>query len=361
MRIIGHLKKLDWPLALSVISLSLIGLVFIHSSSGGDFLNFKKQVVFLSLGIFLMVLVSFFDYRILRENPYLILFIYLLCVLALIGLFFFAPEIRGTRSWYKLGPVSIDPVEFAKIALIIILAKYFSMRHVEMYRFWHIVFSGFYVFIPAFLVFLQPNLGSALILLAIWISILFISGINLKHFLVLAVIFLILFSFSWFFFLEGYQKDRILSFAFPEENFLEGSWNQAQSEIAIGSGGFWGKGIGEGTQAENKFLPEPQTDFIFAVVAEETGLLGVFILMSIYGFLIIRLVKLSISFSSNFPRLLFVGFASLLASQMIINVGMNLGLLPVIGLPLPFVSYGGSGLISMFLALGILQGAKVHG
>jgi rod shape determining protein RodA len=338
-----------------------MGLLSIYSSSNGDFLNFEKQAIFLVIGVFLMILVSFFDYRILRENPYLILAIYLLCILALVGLFFFAPEIRGTRSWYKIGPVSLDPIEFTKIALIIILAKYFSMRHVEMYRFWHVAFSGIYVFFPVFLAFLQPNLGSALILILIWVSTLFISGINFKHFLILAFLFVVLFASSWFFFLKDYQKDRIVSFVFPEENFLEGSWNQAQSEIAIGSGGMWGKGIGEGTQAKNKFLPEPQTDFIFAVIAEETGLFGVFILLSLYGIFITRLIKLSVSFSTNFPRLLFVGFAALVSSQLLINVGMNLGLLPVIGLPLPFVSYGGSGLISLFLGLGILQGARVHG
>jgi len=199
-----HFKKLDWILITAVILLVGIGLVSIYSSSGGDFFNFKKQIIFCGIGFILMIFFSFFDYRILRENPYLILTLYLFCLLGLTGLFFFAPEIRGTRSWYKLGNVALGPIEFTKIALIILLAKYFSTRHVEMYRFRHILLSGFYVLVPGILIFLQPDLGSILILIAVWIAILFISGINLRHFLILSLIFLLILALSWSLLLKDY-------------------------------------------------------------------------------------------------------------------------------------------------------------
>jgi len=351
-----HFKKLDWILITAVILLVGIGLVSIYSSSGGDFFNFKKQIIFCGIGFILMILLSFFDYRILRENPYLILTLYLFCLLGLAGLFFFAPEIRGVRSWYKLGLFSIGPIEFTKIALIILLAKYFSTRHVEMYRFRHILLSGFYVLVPGILIFLQPDLGSILILIAVWIAILFISGINLRHFLILSLIFLLILALSWSLLLKDYQKERLISFIYQSSHqSLETGWSQNQAKIAIGSGGIWGRGLGKGSQTQYGFLPEPQTDFIFAAIAEEMGLIGAAVLIAIYGILIIRLLKISLSSGTNFPRLLSLGFLTLLVSQIFINIGMNLGILPVIGVPLPFVSYGGSSLISLFLGLGILQ------
>jgi len=182
-----HLKKLDWILIIVAILLVGIGLLSIYSSSlgKGDFLNFKKQLIFFGIGIFLMLLISFFDWRLLRENPHLILVLYFLCLFLLVGLFFFAPEIRGTRSWYKLGPVSLDPIEFTKIVLIILLAKYFSTRHIEMYRITHILISGLYIFIPSLLVLRQPDLGSVLILIFLWLGVLILSGIKISHFLIL--------------------------------------------------------------------------------------------------------------------------------------------------------------------------------
>jgi len=180
-------KKLDWMLIASVILLSLIGSLSIYSSSlrEGDFSIFKKQVVFLTIGIVLMFVLSFLDWKGIRENPYFILTFYFLCVLALAGLFFFAPQTRGIKGWYKLGSFSFDPIGLTRIVLIILLAKYFSARHIEMYKVRHIILSGFYVFLPAVLIFFQPDLGSSLILIVLWISILIVSGIKLRHFLVL--------------------------------------------------------------------------------------------------------------------------------------------------------------------------------
>jgi len=307
-----------------------------------------------------MVAVSFFDWREFRENPYFILALYFLCILSLLGLFFFASEIRGVRSWYKIGPVSFNPVEFTKVVLIILLAKYFSMRHVEMYRLKHILLSGFYILLPVILIFLQPDLGSVIILIILWIGVLIISGIKLRHFLILVFCGLLILVLSWSFLLRNYQKERIMSFFAPQVEPLGIGWNQAQAKIAIGSGGIFGQGIGKGSQTRYGFLPEPHTDFIFAAIAEETGLMGISVMLLLFIILIWRVMKIAIISQSNFPRLFASGLAIILFSQIFIHIGMNLGILPVIGIPLPLVSYGGSGLIATCIGLGILQSIRTH-
>jgi len=356
-----HFKKLDWILIISAFLLVGFGLVSIYSSSSPeeDFFIFKKQIIFFGAGVFLMLILSFFDWRSLGENPYLILTFYLLCLGGLAGLFFFAPEIRGVKGWYKLGPISLDPIEFTKIVLIILLAKYFSMRHIEMYRVRHILLSGAYVLIPVILIFLQPDLGSVLILITLWTGVLIISGIKLRHFLILVLCGLLILILSWSFLLKDYQKERILSFLTPYEP-LGVSWSQNQAKIAIGSGGILGQGIGKGSQTQYGFLPEPRTDFIFAAIAEETGLTGVAILLFLFSILTWRIIKIAMFSQTNFPRLFASGFAILLISQIFIHIGMNLGILPIIGISLPLISYGGSSLITVFLGLGILQSINTH-
>ncbi len=356
-----HIKKLDWSLIILVLLLVCFGLLSIYSISvgRGDFLNFKKQIVFLGIGFCLMIIISFFDWHLLLENPHLILTLYLICIILLGGLFFFASEIRGVRSWYKMGPFSFDPIEFTKIVLIILLAKYFSARHIEMYRVIHILISGFYVFLPSLLIFFQPDLGSVLVLLSLWIGILIISGIKLRHFLLLLLLGVLILILGWSSFLKDYQKERILSFVMPQvSDPLSVGWSQRQAKIAIGSGGIFGQGIKKGSQVQYGFLPEAQTDFIFSAVAEETGLMGVGILLSLFLALIWRILKIATLSRSNFCRLFTSGVVVLLLSQIFIHIGMNIGLLPIIGISLPLVSYGGSNLIAFFIALGILQSIK---
>ena len=357
-----HFKKIDWVLVITSLLLAGIGLLSIYSSSlaKDNFSNFKKQVIFLIISLFLMFFLSFFDWRTLKENSYLILFLYFFCILSLIGLFFFAPETRGVKSWYKFGVISIDPAEFTKIVLVILFAKYFSKRHVEMYQIKHILVSSLYLLVPSVLIFFQPNLGSALILVFLWIGVLLISGIKIRHFFVLCVIGFLLFILVWSFFLRDYQKQRIISFFQPRAELMGIGWSQNQSKIAIGSGGFWGQGIFKGSQTHNGFLPEPQTDFIFSSISEETGLIGGMILFSLFSLLIWRIVKTAFSSENNFSKLFSSGLVVVLISEIFINIGMNLGLLPIIGVSLPLVSYGGSGLISIFIAFGILQSIRTH-
>ena len=356
-----HLKKLDWILIITALLLVGIGFLAIYSSSlrKANFLNLKKQIIFLGIGIFLMLAISFFDWRVFRSHPYLILALYFLCLILLAGLFFFAPEIKGVKAWYKIGPVSFDPIELTKIVLIILLAKYFSMRHIEMYRINHIIISGLYILFPCLLIFIQPDLGSILILLSLWMGILVISGIKLRHFLILILCGLLILAFSWSTVLKEYQKERILSFLQPQvTDPLKAGWSQRQAKIAIGSGGIWGKGIGQGSQTQYGFLPEPHTDFIFSVIAEETGLVGIFVLLLLFLILIWRIFSIALASRFNFSRLFATGFAILLICQVFIHVGMNVGILPIVGISLPLVSYGGSSLIAIFGSLGILQSMK---
>jgi len=358
---INHFKKLDWVLISSAVLISIFGLSGIYSTSlaKGNFLNFEKQVVFFILGFFIMLAISFFDYRILRNNSYLILFVYFLSLILLFGLQFFAPIIRGTRGWYKIGFLTLDPTEIIKIVLIILLSKYFSMRHTEMYKFRHIMLSGFYVFLPVLLIFIKPDLGGVIILILIWLGILIVSGIKLKHFLILSLCFTLIAGLSWQFLLQNYQKDRIISFIFPQDA-LGGSWSQNQAKIAIGSGQILGQGLGNGSQVKYGFLPESHTDFIFANIAENWGIVGVFTFFILYLILIWRILKIAVESDSNFPRLFAVGFSIILMAQFSINIGMNLSILPVVGIYLPFVSYGGSSLIANFISLGILQSIKAR-
>ncbi|MEI7424528.1 MAG: FtsW/RodA/SpoVE family cell cycle protein [Candidatus Staskawiczbacteria bacterium] len=359
--ITSQLKKLDWGLIMSAILLVCFGLVAIWSTcvAKNNFVNFEKQIIFFAVGFSVMFLVSFFDYKILKNNSYLILVLYGICLLMLAGLYFFAPEIRGTRGWYKIGILSLDPIEPMKIILVVLLAKYFSMRHVEMYKFRNIVFSGIYVLLPALLVFIKPDLGGTTVLLSIWLGILLVSGIKLKHFLILSMCFILVATIAWNFMLKDYQKERITAFIFPYDYF-GASWSQNQTKISVGSGQIFGEGLAKGSQVQYGFLPEPHTDFIFSVLAAEWGLTGVFALFIVYGFLVWRVLKIAIESQTNFARLFASGFAVILTAQFFINIGMNLSFLPVVGIYLPFISYGGSGLIGNFVSLGILQSIKTR-
>ncbi|MSU54437.1 MAG: rod shape-determining protein RodA [Candidatus Staskawiczbacteria bacterium] len=353
---LAHIKKLDWVLITCAALITVFGLVGIYSYglAQQDFADFQKQLVFFVAGFLVMLAVSFFDYRILRNNSYLILILYGICLLLLLGLHFFAPDIRGTRGWYRIGFLSLDPLEPTKIILIILLAKYFSMRHVELYKFKHILVSGAYIFFPALFVFIKPDLGGTMVLLLIWIGILLVSGIKLKHFLIISICFLLVFGLAWQFLLKDYQKGRIISFIFPYD-VLGGSWSQTQTKISIGSGQIFGTGIGNDSQVQYGFLPEPHTDFIYSAIGQQWGLAGISVLFLLYIIFIWRVLKIALTAESNFPRLFAVGFGIVLIAQFVINIGMNLSLLPVVGLYLPLVSYGGSGLVGTFISIGILQ------
>ncbi len=358
----SYFKNFDWVLVIGILLLCSMGLVSIYSSSflEDNFLNFYKQIFFIGLGLVLMFVFSFIDYRNFRDNSYLILILYFIALILLVGLLVFGSPTRGVRSWYKIGHWAFAPTDFLKAVLIILLAKYFSSRHVEMYHFKHIFFSGIYVFLPVLLIYLQPDLGSVLVILFLWIGVLLLSRIRFRHLLFLFLLFILIFVLSWSFFLKNYQKERIISFIVPGYQPLEVGWSQQQSKIAIGSGGLFGKGFLNGSQTQNGFLSEPQTDFIFSAIAEEFGFVSIVIMSFLFLLVFFRLFKIASQARDNFSRLLVASFGLILFGQTFINLGSNIGFLPVIGIPLPFVSYGGSFLVFSFATLGIIQNIKLN-
>jgi len=359
-KIFWHLKKMDWFLVFLIFLLFLIGCIEIFSISKEDFFDLKKQIIFFILGFFLMIFISFFDWRTLRENSFLILGIYFFSIILLILVLFF-PEIRGRKGWFEIGFFSFDPAQIAKISLLILLSKYFSLRHKELYDLKHIFISGFFVFLPAFLIFKQPDFGFFSLILFLWISILIFSGIKIRHFILLILIFSLLFGLFWQKILKPYQKERVLSFLkIKPEDHLKLGWSQRQAKIAIVSGGIFGKGIKQGFQTQSGFLPEAKTDFIFSAIGEEMGVLGISFLLLLYLILFWWLFKFSLSLESNFAKLFSQGFLAILFFEFFLHVATNLSLIPVVGFYLPFVSYGGSEIFANFICIGILQSFKTH-
>ncbi len=356
----SHLRKLDWPLIIIVLLLSGVGLLTIYGiGSSESLLFFKKQVYFLILGVALMLGLSFFDYRVFKNNSSVLVVLYLLSLLSLIFVLF-SQDIKGASSWFRLGVVNFEPIEFVKIIVILFLAKYFSLRHIELYRVRHLVISGFYVALLVGAVLLQPDFGSALVLLSIWFGVIVVAGIKIRHLVILFLVMILLFVGSWFLILKDYQKQRILTFLNPQEDPYGGGYHISQSLIAVGSGGIFGQGLGDNSQAGLKFLPEQHTDFIFATLAEQRGLIGVSILLILYAFLFWKIIKVALTSLNNFSRLFVSGLVIMIFVQVMINIGMSMAILPITGLTLPLVSYGGSSLVSIFLALGILQSIKAR-
>lgn len=357
------LKSVDWRLFCPALVLSVVGLLSIYSSSVGraDFFDFKKQLVYFALSLLFFFLILRADIRFLKTNSHIVFAVYLLFFILLSGLFFVAPITRGIRGWYRLGPVSFDPEPLAAISLIILLSKYFSSRHTEIKSFKPILISAAYAGAPFALIFLQPDLGSAICFFAIWFGIIIFSGIRLKQLLIILLVLAVLAGFSWQFLLKDYQKTRVLSFLNPDFDPKGASWSVNQSRIAIGSAGFWGKGLGRGPQTQYGFLTEPKTDFIFSAWLEETGFWGAIILFGALFFLFRQMIALAFTQASNFGRLFAAGFAFLFFTQSSINIAMCLGLMPVIGIPLPLVSYGGNQLLAFYIGIGILNSLERRG
>lgn len=356
-----NFKLWDMPLLLSALAMVGFGLVGVYSVAiaKGSMVLFYKQLIFLAVGLVFMTLFSLFDWRVLKARSYLVMIVYLVCLILLFGLFFVSGH-RGIQGWYDFGLFYFNPIELLKIVLLIILAKYFSNRHAEMYNFWHVVISGIYVALPSILIFMQPDIGSILVIMLLWGGMLLVSGIKPKHLIVLIVLGLVLISVSWGFLLKDYQKQRIVNFLNPEANLLTTGWNQQQMIIAIGSGGLLGKGIANGSQTQLGYLPEAHTDFIFCVIAEEMGLAGVLLLFAVMLYFLWRVMKLAIGAPDNFSRLFAAGFAILFFAQAAINLAMSLRIFPIVGIPLPLISYGGGNLIFLFMGIGILQSISAN-
>ncbi|HRY76652.1 MAG TPA: FtsW/RodA/SpoVE family cell cycle protein [Candidatus Paceibacterota bacterium] len=357
-------KRLNLSLMLPVILLVAFSLLTLASLSANDepaFQIFKKQVVWflLGLGVFFL-LSSFFDYRLLYAQNFFSVAFYLFCLFLMALVLFLGVKVRGAAGWLGFSFFSVQPVELAKLALIILLAKYFAIWHIEIWRPLRLIVPALYAGFYVLLCFLQPDLGSAILLILIWLGMLIVSGLKFKHFLILLLIGLLVAGIGWSYLLQPYQKDRISSFFNPTSDPLGAGYNVIQAKIAIGSGGFWGRGLGQGVETQLRFLPEAKTDFFLAAFVEEWGFFGAFLLFLVLAWFIFELMKIGLRAPDNFSRLFVFGYLILFASQTIINFGANLGFLPVTGLPLPFLSYGGSNLLMNFIALGVIQSIKLR-
>lgn len=352
-------SKFDWPLFLIFLALGGAGLFSILGMGGALAAFFQKQLLFFGIAIGFIFLVSFFDYRILKNYSFSSVVIYV-AALALLFFSLASSSVRGINAWIALGPFRLEPSELAKLAVIILLAKYFSQKHIEIYKAHHIIASGLYAGLPSFLVLIQPDLGSAFIFFAIWLAMLLAAGIKRRHLLIIFLATVVLSSAAWFSFLAPYQKNRISSFLNPYLDPRGEGYSIIQSKIAVGSGSFWGNGFGKGTQSKFGYLPEAHTDFAFAAFAEQFGFVGLAGLFLGLGALLTRISRIGFAARNNFAKLFSIGLIAFIFSHVMINAGMNMGLLPITGIPFPFLSYGGSFLIAVSLGIGLLESIKIR-
>ncbi|MEK7539320.1 MAG: rod shape-determining protein RodA [Patescibacteria group bacterium] len=352
-------NRIDWLLVFFILPLVIAGLVTMKSFAPlevtGDFFN--KQIIWILIGFAVFFIFSFIDFSFLKRSSVLIA-LYLFSSGILLLLFILGNVSHGAKSWFNLGLFSFQPVDMMKLVLVLILAKYFSRRHVEIRDIKHIFISGFYAFAPFVLVLFQPDFGSAMIIGFIWLGMVLVSGISKMHLFAVLASGIIIFATFWLLVFAPYQKARILNFIHPLTDIQGTGYNAFQSTIAVGSGEIIGKGLGFGTQSRLKFLPQPQADFVFAAYAEEWGFIGSSLVLLLFLLVIWRILSFATLGAYNFEMLFSMGIAIFFMSHILVNIGMNLGLMPVTGIPLPFMSYGGSHLLFEFAGLGILMSMR---
>lgn len=356
-----YYKKIDWILIGLVSILLSFGLATIYgielAAENPDFSNFYKQLGFVITGLILVFLFSRIDYK--AYNAYY-KHIYIVGIVLLLMVLFFGQTIRGTRGWFQVAGFGIQPVEFVKVAVIIFLAHFFSKVAYKTHELKTIISSALMVVGVVLLVLFQPDFGSALTVVGVWLGMLLVVGIRKSHALLLFTILVSLCAVAWLFVFQDYQKERIMTFLDPSRDPLGRGYNITQATIAVGSGQLLGRGLGYGSQSQLKFLPESQTDFIFAVIAEEFGFVGCVIIIILWAMIFWRLVRVAKLCKDDFGSLLAIGVALLFFIQIMVNIGMNIGLMPVTGISLPFISYGGSFLLISLFGIGIVQSVSAR-
>ncbi len=350
-RIFSFFHVFDITLFGGMVCILLAGLFTMSSFQAGDS-YFWKQGLWIILSLSVFIFVSKFEYRFLKQTQ-IVVILYSLLLSILTLLFIIGSTSKGAESWFKVAGIAFQPSDLMKLVLIIVLAKYFSRRHIAIANIRHIIVSGVYAFIPFVLVVLQPDFGSAMVLFSIWFGMVLVSGISKKHLFAVIAIGVITFSLAWKFAFKPYQKARIMNFVYPLQDIRGTGYNAYQSTIAVGSGGLYGKGVGFGTQSRLNFLPEYRTDFIFAAFAEEWGFIGSLLLLLFFGIILYKLAVFALVADSTFEALFTYGVIIWISTHIIINIGMNIGIMPVTGIPLPLMSYGGSHLLAECIALGM--------
>ncbi len=353
------LKNFDWVIIVIGILLFAIGIAVIYSTTFGMVGGGKEawqQAIFGLIGLIFFFFVAFFDYRTMFNWSSVL---YIILIFTLIVVHFLGKNSMGATRWITIAGFQFQPSEFVKLLIIIVMAKYFSDFAEEMHKLKPIIKSGIYFAIPTFLVLIQPDLGTALVFIVIWIAMLAVSRIRLKHIIILVAAALLLVPVGWIT-MHDYQKQRIIALVHPSSDPKGAGYNVTQAQIAIGSGQLFGRGLGHGTQSQLNFIPEKNTDFIFASLAEEMGFVGVFVVLVLFAVLIFRGILIAAKSRDYFGMYLSTGVVAMLAFHVFLNIGMNLGIAPVAGIPLPLISLGGSSVIVVLVSLGILESIHIH-
>lgn len=354
------LKKFEFLLVLSALALLVIGVMAVYSATYTRTNSFyQKQIIFSIVGIILFFIFSSIDYRIYSKYSKLI---YIFNVLFLLSVFFLGSVRYGAQRWIVVGPINIQPSELAKLFVVLTFSDLLIRKYQDTFRgFKDLIFTALHV-IPIFLlVAAQPDLGTGVVILFTYIVLIFMNGIDYKTFFTTGAIGVACMPLVYFFALRPYQRQRVITFLNPEADLLGSGWNIIQSKIAVGSGQIFGKGYLEGTQDKLRFLPESQTDFIFAVISEEFGFTGSLTIISLYLVLIFTILKIGQKTEDRYGQLICYGIASIIFFHTLVNIGMVIGVMPAKGLPLLLLSYGGSSLLFVFIMLGIVQSVKIYG
>ena len=351
-------RSFDIWLILSVLALGIIGAISMYSSDGGQFSYHTKSHIIRFLTFFsLMFILSFVRIKFWHDLGY---FFYFIVVLLLIYASFYGITASGSQRWISLYFINLQPSELMKIAVIVCFAKYYHRMQVNsVNEFRNLLSPIIILLIPITLVLSQPDLGTSILIASSGLVVIWLSGVNIKYFIYtgLALIVSAPFVIS---FLKPYQKIRILTFFDPERDPLGAGYQIIQSKIAVGSGGIWGKGFLKGTQSYLEFLPEKHTDFIFTLFSEEFGFVGSLVILIIYSIMIYRIIAIGSIARSFFAKLYCYGFGSAIFIYVVVNMSMVLGLLPIVGSPLPIMSYGGSSMLATMIGLSIVMSAKIY-
>ncbi|MEP6871341.1 MAG: rod shape-determining protein RodA [Anaerolineaceae bacterium] len=352
--------RFDYWIVLASLGLVAMGLLLIYSGSArtyqgpaASFANpVAKQVIFATVGFGLMLVVSKLDYHYLTHYSWLL---YFTGLVALVAILVIGQTAFGSTRWFDLGPIQVQPSEFAKVATILTLARFFSEHGGDAKDLKTLVLSLLIVAPVAGLVFIEPDLGTSLVFFAIWLGVVIVAGVSRSHLLVMGALFVAVLPFVWTFAIADYQVERVSVLVNPEEDPLDAGYNVIQSQIAVGSGQLTGKGLTNGAQTQLRYLKVPTKDFIFSVLGEELGFVGAMVLFGLFISLLMRGVRVAQIAGDTSGQLVAVGIVMLILMQTFINVAVNVSLFPVTGIPLPFVSQGGSSIVTLFIALGILQ------
>ena len=352
------LRSIDYLLLLCILLVGIVGIFAMYSTDGGDYLyHTQSHIIRFTTFFIMMIFISFINIKYWHSTGYLF---YLIVLGLLIWTYFYGITAQGSKRWISLYIINLQPSELMKIAIIVFFAKYYHrMMITNVNKFKNILIPLFILIVPIFLVISQPDLGTSILIALSGVIVLWLAGLNIKYFFYSTLIFIISTPFV-IAFLKPYQKLRILTFFDPDKDPLGAGYQIIQSKIAIGSGGLFGKGFLKGTQGYLEFLPEKHTDFIFTLFSEEFGFVGSLFLLIVYAIIIFRVARIGASSRNYFGRLFCYGYASALFMYISVNMSMVLGLLPIVGSPLPIMSYGGSSMLATMIGFGIVMSTKIY-